>query len=160
MPYKLFCLLPLSLGFVACSALDVFKPYSPASKVLPPGMQPVARALPEPWDDWESLSSLDRVSLGVTIMKPGETKKIILPSNPTTGYSWVVEGASSLKHVKLSSDRFVSNKDVKKFCGMPGTQVFLVEALSPGREKITLVYKRSWEKKTPLMTKVYLVEVR
>ncbi len=97
----------------------------------------------------------------VLSMKPGEVREISLRSNPTTGYMWFVENAGALKHVKVGDFRYVPMEEKgAPRCGASGSQVFDVEALSKGEDHIILVYKRSWEKKAPLETRMYSVEVR
>ena len=81
---------------------------------------------------------------------------IELKGNPSTGYTW---------EAVLSSENVVTvSKDAKYLgsegmVGAPSLFYFTVSSLSPGNTVLTLEYKRPWEEKAPLETKVYNINV-
>ena len=81
---------------------------------------------------------------------------IELKGNPSTGYTW---------EAVLSSENIVEvSKDVKYLgaegmVGAPSMFYFTVRSLSVGNTILTLEYKRPWEEKAPLETKVYNINV-
>lgn len=81
---------------------------------------------------------------------------IELKGNPSTGYTW---------EAVLSSENVVTvSKNVKYLgsegmVGAPSMFYFSVSSLSSGNTVLTFEYKRPWEEKTPLETKVYNINV-
>lgn len=81
---------------------------------------------------------------------------IELKGNPSTGYTW---------EAVLSDENIVEiSKDVKYLgangmVGAPSMFYFTVRSLSSGNTVLTLEYKRPWEEKAPLETKVYNINV-
>lgn len=89
---------------------------------------------------------------GTTIeMNLNDQLKIILASNPSTGYSWentlteeailVQEGDSVYVQDPLCGNQVVG-------CG--GTETFSFKAVSTGTGQIKLIYNRSWETEEPI----------
>ena len=81
---------------------------------------------------------------------------IELKGNPSTGYTW---------ETVLSDENIVEvSKDVKYLgaagmVGAPSMFYFTVRSVSAGNTVLTLEYKRPWEEKAPLETKVYNITV-
>ena len=81
---------------------------------------------------------------------------IELKGNPSTGYTW---------ETVLSDENIVEiSKDVKYLgamgmVGAPSMFYFTVRSVLTGNTVLTLEYKRPWEEKAPLETKVYNVNV-
>lgn len=81
---------------------------------------------------------------------------IELKGNPSTGYTW---------EAVLSDENIVEvSKDVKYLgangmVGAPSMFYFTVSSISEGNTVLSFEYKRSWETKTPLETKVYNISV-
>ena len=81
---------------------------------------------------------------------------IELKGNPSTGFTWIST---------LSSENVVTvSKDVKYLgaegmVGAPSMFYFTVSSLASGNTILTLEYKRPWEEKAPLETKVYNITV-
>lgn len=67
----------------------------------------------------------------------GDTFTITLPSNPTTGYSWVATPQDGLKFTESSE---ASDSEL---LGAPGTQTFVFSAEKEGIHLIELTYKRA-----------------
>ena len=84
----------------------------------------------------------------------GQTLRIRLPGNPSTGYTWVVKvlkGDSVAQHGKLVFERAEGTGGM---AGAGGTLVATFKALRPGPTTVILEYKRPWEKKDPERTQV------
>ncbi len=89
-------------------------------------------------------------------LRVGEKLKIILKSNPSTGYQWDVAPFNE-SVIKLSEGPLVYEK--KKIPGGEGETVFVFEAVSPGTTTIKLMYRRPWEKFSPASTFEVTVKV-
>ena len=75
----------------------------------------------------------------VTI-KPGETFKVVLDENPTTGYNWTINVTPGLSIV---SDTYIPPQG--GLMGAGGQHEWQVKATGAGDQQLTGVYKRSWE---------------
>jgi len=78
-----------------------------------------------------------------TIVK-GQMIKILLSSNPTTGYDW------HLDKLNLRYFRFVNSGFIRpsgKLVGAPGQKWFEIKAVRAGNGGVRLLYYRSWEGK-------------
>jgi inhibitor of cysteine peptidase len=74
---------------------------------------------------------------------PGDRFEVQLESNPTTGYSWVLDEESTGGVVSLEDDEFVEPDS--DLVGAPGTQVFTFEAVESGTTTLRLEYVRPFE---------------
>ena len=81
---------------------------------------------------------------------------IELKGNPSTGYTWEAV-LSDENIVEISKD--VKYLGAKGMVGAPSMFYFTVRSLSSGNTILTLEYKRPWEEKAPLETKVYNINV-
>ncbi len=80
-------------------------------------------------------------TISVTV---SETFTVELESNPSTGYTWVVEQADGLR---LLSERWSGDSDL---VGSPGISTFEFEAEEPGTTQLAMVYTRTWTEDDPL----------
>ena len=81
---------------------------------------------------------------------------IELKGNPSTGYTWI----STLfdeNIVEVSKD--VKYLGAEGMVGAPSMFYFTVSSVASGNVILTLEYKRPWEQKAPLETKVYNITV-
>ncbi len=85
-----------------------------------------------------------------------DSATIELKGNPSTGYTWEAV-LSDENIVKISKD--VKYLGAKGMVGAPSMFYFTVRSLATGNTVLTLEYKRPWEEKSPLETKVYNVNV-
>ncbi len=83
--------------------------------------------------------------------------EISLPSNPSTGYQWMVEEISDESVVKFVNSTFVSSGS--EMPGSGGTEVLTFWAEKEGMATITLQYLRSWEPDQPAETRTISVTV-
>jgi inhibitor of cysteine peptidase len=82
----------------------------------------------------------DRNNTQTVTVKNGETFKIELIENPTTGYSWNI---STTPGLTIINDTFIPpSGDVMGAAGMHEWQV---KATGTGDQQFTGVYKRPWE---------------
>ena len=81
---------------------------------------------------------------------------IELKGNPSTGYTWEAVLFSE-NIVEISKD--VKYLGAKGMVGAPSMFYFTVRSVLTGNTVLTLEYKRPWEEKAPLETKVYNVNV-
>lgn len=78
---------------------------------------------------------------GKTItVNSGDTFKVRLDENPTTGYSWNMTVDNGLQIV---SDRYVPNST--QLLGSGGYHEWTIKAVSNGTYKVSGIYKRPWE---------------
>jgi inhibitor of cysteine peptidase len=89
----------------------------------------------------------------------GQTLIVRLPSNPSTGYAWVVNGDPA--PLKLTKSFSVRSKGTSGMVGAPRTAVLEFNAASSGVTTLTLLYRRSWEYNVaPTKTFTVTVSVR
>ena len=75
-------------------------------------------------------------------MKVGRTRRLALPSNPSTGYGWTL--ISPPGDMLMVWDRgYRPRKPVKP--GSPGTHLWSLTAQRPGEARVTFRYSRPWE---------------
>ncbi|HXK44540.1 MAG TPA: protease inhibitor I42 family protein [bacterium] len=80
------------------------------------------------------------------VVKSGDTFRIELKSNPTTGYEWFAKYDEMMLNLKRSE--YISPQS-QKMVGSPGKQVFIFQALKKGETIVEFTYQRSWEKDKP-----------
>ena len=85
-------------------------------------------------------------------LKPGDSFRIVLQSNPTTGFSWIEAEKADPAVIRLTAKRFVSAQKQKELVGAPRETEFIYKAVGAGETEIRLNYKRSWEKVAPAKT--------
>jgi inhibitor of cysteine peptidase len=90
---------------------------------------------------------LTEVDCGKTVrLKPQEETVVMLPSNPTTGYSWEMADQGAGAAVVLVSKEFRTSAGESGRIGTGGLEHFRLRLLKPGRFTATFIYRRSWEK--------------
>ena len=85
-------------------------------------------------------------------LDPGDTVRVVLVSNPTTGFMWNQEGVPDSDVIRLYSSQFIRKEGTENMAGAPGTQEFLYKVVGAGETGVRLGYSRSWEKKKPAST--------
>ena len=78
-------------------------------------------------------------------LEVGDTLRVVLPSTPSTGYSWRVAGNSAVLKAKDSSMIPATGKNV----GGAGRQSLVFVAAATGQDNLILDYSRPWEKGKP-----------
>lgn len=78
--------------------------------------------------------------------KTGDIFVIALESNPTTGYSWALDGTEDATVVRKVSDAYVGQAHAPGLVGVGGTEQWTFKAEKKGRTALHLIYRRPWEK--------------
>lgn len=73
----------------------------------------------------------------------GDELILTVPSNPTTGYTWVITEKAST----FASDynNYVPDENTEGLVGTGGQTEFHIMALKEGQDTMTLQYKQDWE---------------
>jgi inhibitor of cysteine peptidase len=78
-------------------------------------------------------------------VEKGEEIKILLDSNPTTGYSWIAGEEIDTNIGALTDSKYFQMKSEEGMMGVGGFEVFTFEAKNSGQTEIVLYYMRPWE---------------
>ena len=90
---------------------------------------------------------MSRDDSGKTVtVRPGDTVRIKLKSNRTTGYSWALAGKLDETVLKSEGNEYKVDEHPAGMVGVGGNDVWTFTALAPGRTEIALGYARPWEK--------------
>jgi len=79
-------------------------------------------------------------------VRPGDTVRIKLKSNRTTGYSWAMSGKLDEKVLKSEGNEYKVDEHPAGMVGVGGSDVWTFQALAAGKTEIVLGYARPWEK--------------
>lgn len=75
-------------------------------------------------------------------LKKGESLRVSLPENPSTGYSWNLSLSDGLY---LVSDEYVPDSTSPMRVGAGGIHTWDIRATGIGAQQITAFYRRPWE---------------
>ncbi len=78
-------------------------------------------------------------------LKVGDTLRVQLPSNPSTGYSWQVSQDDKAILAPVGEPQFDLGPNVTPIPGRGGTETFTFKAVAAGETTLTLIYVRPWE---------------
>lgn len=87
----------------------------------------------------------------------GETFKIRLEGNPTTGFLWEAVIPESAEMINFLDTSWEEGNAF--LAGEPRIQVLSFQALLPGEMNIILKYKRPWEKDNVLDERIFTIHV-
>ena len=91
-------------------------------------------------------------------VKVGDTVQVVIPGNPTTGYSWVAAlSESDAALLQQQGEPAYAEGSNGQVVGEGGTFTFTFKAVKAGQATLKLVYERPWEKDAPAQT--YQVEL-
>jgi inhibitor of cysteine peptidase len=82
------------------------------------------------------------------VTRVGQTFEIRVPSNPTTGYRWIIAPAVDEKIVHLVNQQYI--RGGADMPGAGGEEVWTFKAVGAGRTEISMGYLRPWEMNTPV----------
>jgi inhibitor of cysteine peptidase len=82
----------------------------------------------------------DRNNTQTITIKNGESFKVQLNENPTTGYAWIINLTPGLT---LVNDTYIAPSG--GLMGAGGQHEWQVKATGTGDQQLTGIYKRSWE---------------
>ena len=121
------------------------------------GARQAAGASNQPQSANASVTLSDKDNHGTVDLTTGELLIVKLPSNPSTGYAWTVNGDPA--HLKLIKHFDLRSTEGSGMVGAPQTSVFELKATSAGAATLTLLYRRSWEYNVP-PAKIITVSVK
>lgn len=79
-------------------------------------------------------------------LRTGDTLKVMLGGNPTTGYQWEIASVDSNVVKQRGDPEYRSDSAA---VGASGKFTFTFEAAAPGQTVLRLVYRRPFEKNVP-----------
>jgi inhibitor of cysteine peptidase len=83
-------------------------------------------------------------------LHPGDTLEIVLPGNPTTGYTWEAKPGSEAVLKQKGEPTFMPNS---KALGSEGRMTFRFDVVAAGKVPLVLIYHRTFEPEVqPLRT--------
>jgi inhibitor of cysteine peptidase len=89
--------------------------------------------------------TLTQENSGETIhINPDDTIKVVLSSNPTTGFQWVNMLAEEGIIVQAGDSTYEQNPECAGMEGCGGTETFYFEAIQSGEGAIMLSYMQTW----------------
>jgi len=88
----------------------------------------------------------------------GRKETIVLPENPSTGYTWKIdqEGSDNLSILSIEDLGHQRGADMP---GAPGLRRWVIRARTAGHADLQLVYQRPWELE-PIETRRIGIDVR
>lgn len=78
-------------------------------------------------------------------LRVGDTVKLVLDANPTTGFSWSKMDKVDQSILKLEKNDYQQNANPGRMVGIGGKTTIVYRAVKPGTAKIDLTYMQPWE---------------
>ena len=78
-------------------------------------------------------------------LRVGDTVKLVLDTNPTTGFSWTKIDKVDSSILKLEKNEYKQNANPGRLVGVGGATTIVYRAVKPGTAKIDLTYMQPWE---------------
>ena len=92
-----------------------------------------------------------------TALGVGDTYEVVLDSNPSTGYQWLVDFDAG--YLELVNRHFEVDSNLNPPApGTGGKETFVFRAVAKGSTQVELTYKRPWENDS-LRTQVLTFEI-
>ena len=103
--------------------------------------------------------SIGEAENGKTVeINAGDTLKVSLAGNPTTGYNWYVASVDTQVLTQMGDPSFVASSNAM---GAGGIITLTFQAPIAGQTSLQLEYKRAWETAVnPLQTYSVMVDVK
>jgi len=89
----------------------------------------------------------------------GDMVKLVLATNPTTGFSWTKVDKVDSSILKLEKNDYRQNANPGRMVGVGGKTTIVYRAVKPGTAKIDLTYMQPWEPDSEFNTN-YTVTVK
>jgi predicted secreted protein len=87
-------------------------------------------------------------------VKVGDTIQVVIPGNPTTGYSWTTamadKDAALLQQV--GDPQYAADSTDSSLAGSGGVYTLTFKAVAKGQALLKLAYARPWESVQPIQT--------
>ncbi len=93
-------------------------------------------------------------NVNVTNVKVGQEFSIVLPTNPSTGYTW--NASYNNQYLELVNQSYQPSYPIEE--GSGGNETFIFKALKPSDTIITLNYKAPWMS-NPAQTVTYDIKI-
>ncbi|HEX2091315.1 MAG TPA: protease inhibitor I42 family protein [Longimicrobiaceae bacterium] len=90
---------------------------------------------------------------------PGQEFRLVLNSNESTGFRWMLADSAGLRTVQLLERRYERRRGNNNG-GAGGRERWSFRATRAGEDSIVLVYRRPWEPRPPVETRRFHVVVR
>jgi len=74
---------------------------------------------------------------------------IMLPSNPSTGYSWQLVAVNRTVLQQEGASTYVPNPNPRRWVGVGGDEVFRFRVIGEGNSQLRMAYRRPWERSQP-----------
>ena len=101
----------------------------------------------------EKFIDVDEDDNGDTVhVLPGETIRVKLRSNPSTGFSWALGPIEEGMLETSGESEFIANPHREGEAGYGGCDIWKFKAEQSGETELSLFYARSWEDKEPAKT--------
>ncbi len=98
----------------------------------------------------EKFVDVDEENNGNTIhVLPGETIRVKLRSNPSTGFSWALGPIEEGKLETSGESEFAADPHREGEAGYGGCEIWTFKAEQSGETEISLIYARPWEDERP-----------
>ncbi|MFI8483079.1 protease inhibitor I42 family protein [Pseudomonas sp. NPDC078700] len=107
-------------------------------------LPPLSLALLAGCASTSSTQTVDEQSDCPLSLNPGQELIISLPSNPTTGFRWVVRDAAPAVLTSLGPEVY-SNPEDAGMVGSAGKSTWRYTAKSSGQGQLIMTYQRPWE---------------
>ncbi|WP_309628152.1 protease inhibitor I42 family protein [Brevundimonas sp.] len=117
---------------------------------------------PPPASGEAAVGEVQGVRDGRTTLAVGQTLRISLPSNATTGYAWTLSGSNiEILNPGTPFGEEVTDPHEPGMVGVGGTTSWRFLAAQPGTVRLSFAYRRAWEANTrPAETATYTIVVR
>jgi predicted secreted protein len=103
-----------------------------------------------------SINNSDR-SKADYIISVNEQIQLVIPSNPTTGYSWKWRNKNSVTVVDTFDYHFIPDNPV--ITGRGGNEIWNFKGIKSGIDSIKLEYCRPWDTKSTVRSKIIVIKV-
>ncbi|KPB73230.1 protease inhibitor I42 family protein [Pseudomonas cannabina] len=95
-----------------------------------------------------NIVSIDTQSDCPLTLKPGQTLILTLPSNPTTGFRWLIQNPAPTVLHSLGPEVY-ANAESKEMVGSGGQSVWRYKATDVGTGKLLMTYQQPWAPEVP-----------
>jgi inhibitor of cysteine peptidase len=82
-------------------------------------------------------------------LKPGQSLRVVLESNRTTGFSWTFDRVDAAVLTVLGESVYTAADAKPGMVGVGGTETWRLLAAAPGEQRIQFYYRRPFEPSVP-----------
>lgn len=90
----------------------------------------------------------------------GQSLLLTLPANPTTGYQWQLRMSASPVLEQIGAAQYTADPAPTGMVGRGGQSQWRFRAVSPGLDRLQLVYVRPWQPEQSAQEFELIVQVR